>query len=165
MQSEQAFQDLIPNNHCFGCGPSNPLGLQIKSHWRSENESVCHFTPASHHSAGPLHFLNGGIISTLIDCHCVCTAIAKGYQLQRRPIGSGDAVWFATGQLTVTYLKPVPVDHPVELIAEIEDVQENKMSITCQLYSQHVLCCRGEVLAVKVSSQWLNSLKSPRPAG
>ncbi|WGY47124.1 hypothetical protein [Vibrio sp. ABG19] len=51
-----------------------------------------HFNPASYHSAGLLQFVNGGIISTLIDSHCVCIAIAKGYQLQRRPIGSGEAV-------------------------------------------------------------------------
>lgn len=154
-QHDKAFQDQIPDNHCFGCGPANPLGLQIKSYWCGDNEAVCDFIPSAHQSAGPLHFLNGGIISTLMDCHCICTAIAKAYQLQRRPIGTGEALWFATGQLSVTYLKPAAIDKPVKLVAVIDDVQSSKMRITCHLYSDNILCCRGEVLAVKVSSEWL----------
>ena len=69
---DDRFQEQIPNNHCFGCGPQNRQGLKIQSYWSGENQSVCDFTPLPHHSAGPLHFLNGGIISTIIDCHCVC---------------------------------------------------------------------------------------------
>ncbi len=31
-----ALQDLISHNHCYGCGPDNPDGLQIKSYWDGE---------------------------------------------------------------------------------------------------------------------------------
>ena len=101
MELRRSFQEQIPNNHCFGCGPQNHQGLKIQSYWNGENQSVCDFTPLPHHSAGPLHFLNGGIISTIIDCHCVCTAIAKGYLMRDREIGQGELVWFATGNLEV----------------------------------------------------------------
>ena len=74
------FQDLIQGNHCFGCGPHNPAGLQIKSTWSGEKESVCVFQPSAHHCAAPTKFLNGGIIATIIDCHSVCTAIAYAYR-------------------------------------------------------------------------------------
>src|SRR5690606_24999567 len=102
----QAFQDRISGNHCYGCGPDNAGGLRIKSYWSGDNESVCHFTPLPHHSAGPAHYVNGGIIATLIDCHCVCTAIAKGYRLAGREVGQGEAIWFATGRLEVDYKYP-----------------------------------------------------------
>ena len=69
------FQNLIHGNHCFGCGPENDLGLRIKSYWDGKNQSICRFIPEKHHCAGPAEYLNGGIISTIIDCHCICTAI------------------------------------------------------------------------------------------
>src|SRR5262249_20212154 len=86
-----AFQDLIPENFCYGCGPGNPVGLRIRSLWAG-NEALCVFQPAPYHSAGPCHILNGGIIATLIDCHAVCTAIAHAYRAESRAIGSVPAI-------------------------------------------------------------------------
>lgn len=159
MQQGKAFQDQIPNNHCFGCGPENASGLQIKSHWVGENKSACTFIPSAHHCAGPTQFLNGGIISTVIDCHCICTAIAKGYQLQGREIGSGEAVWYATGKLEVDYLKPVPIDKDVELVAIVEEINGNKMTVNCELFSDGVLCCTAKVVAVQVPNSWFSGDK------
>src|SRR4030095_4558373 len=34
-----AFQDQIPNNFCYGCGPGNPVGLHIRSIWAG-NEAL-----------------------------------------------------------------------------------------------------------------------------
>ncbi|MBU2896743.1 PaaI family thioesterase [Vibrio hepatarius] len=157
MEQKNSFQDQIPNNHCFGCGPQNKQGLKIHSYWNGENESVCSFTPQPHHSAGPLHFLNGGIISTIIDCHCVCTAIAKGYQMRSREIGMGETVWFATGNLDITFLKPVPIDSDVKLIASISEAKDSKVMLSCELFSDGDLCCQGTVIAVKVPNKWFES--------
>lgn len=52
VDSKEAFQNLIPNNQCFGCGPNNKDGLQIKSYWSKPGESICPFEPAPHHMAG-----------------------------------------------------------------------------------------------------------------
>ncbi|MEI8599212.1 PaaI family thioesterase [Vibrio sp. M60_M31a] len=110
-------------------------------------------------AAGPTQFLNGGIISTVIDCHCICTAIAKGYQLQGREIGSGEAVWYATGKLEVNYLKPVPIDKDVELVAIVEEINGNKMTVNCELFSDGVLCCTAKVVAVQVPNSWFSGDK------
>ena len=80
-----AFQDLIPDNFCFGCGADNPDGLQIKSYWEGEG-SICRYTPRPYHAAGPRHLLNGGIIAMLIDCHTICTAVADAYRREGREI-------------------------------------------------------------------------------
>ncbi|WP_159737725.1 PaaI family thioesterase [Vibrio atypicus] len=154
MQQQIAIQDLIPNNHCYGCGTKNELGLQIKSYWQSEIEAHCDFQPSHHHCAGPTHFLNGGIISTIIDCHCVCMAIAKGYQMKGQPVGQGEPVWFATGNLNLSFLKPVSITSNVILKAKITEVHEKKIVIRCELYSQQDLCCQAEVIAVKVPNEW-----------
>lgn len=157
MQQQKAIQEQIPNNHCYGCGSENELGLQIKSYWQSESQASCMFTPAHHHCAGPTHFLNGGIISTIIDCHCVCMAIAKGYQMQGQEVGVGEPVWFATGSLNVSFLKPVSIDSPVTLNAVIVDASEKKIVLTCELVSKGDVCCRAEVIAVKVPNEWFSS--------
>ena len=154
MHNKEAFQDQIPNNHCFGCGPENQHGLKLKSYWLNKDESVCRFMPSSHHSAGPTKYLNGGIISTIIDCHCVCTAIAKGYQLAGREIGTGDTIWFATGGLEVTFNKPVAIDKEVLLTAKVEAAKEKKISLTCVLSSEGEICVESNVIAVKVPSTW-----------
>lgn len=154
MKQAVAFQDQIPGNHCFGCGPNNTLGLQIKSYWQHDNVSRCCFMPATHHSAGPAKFLNGGIISTIMDCHCVCTAIAKGYSDVGREIGQGERVWFATGKLDVVFKQPVPIDQEVELIATITSSHEKKITLECLLLSGGKTCAEGNVVAVKVPNEW-----------
>lgn len=157
MNTPHMFQDSIPHNHCYGCGPLNEHGLKIKSYWVGNNESECVFSPSAHHSAGPTHYLNGGVISTIIDCHCVCTAIAKGYQMQGRDIGQGEAIWFATGKLEVSFFKPVPIDKEVVLKATIIETKETKITLQCQLVSNSEVCVESHVIAVKVPNTWFQS--------
>lgn len=61
-----------PRNACFGCGPANPDGLRIKSFVQGD-ELVCTWQPKPMHEAFP-GTLNGGIIGSLLDCHCNWTA-------------------------------------------------------------------------------------------
>lgn len=150
----QAFQDRISGNHCYGCGPDNAGGLRIKSYWSGDNESVCHFTPLPNHSAGPALYVNGGIIATLIDCHCVCTAIAKGYRLAGREVGQGEAIWFATGRLEVDYKYPVRIDREITLKAEIVEVAGKKTILRCVVLSGNAVCAEGRVIAVRVPNEW-----------
>ena len=71
--SEQSLQDqFAPNSICYGCGPDNTQGLQIKS-FVNKNSVTAHFTPQAHHHAFP-GVLNGGIIASILDCHCNWTA-------------------------------------------------------------------------------------------
>jgi len=152
--SGPAFQDQICDNHCFGCGPANDRGLQIKSYWSGKDEAVCRFSPEDHHNAGPKQILNGGIIATLIDCHCVCTAIAEAYRREGRSIGSGDPIWYATGNLNVSYLRPAPLAGPVELYAQIRAAGAKKTVLDCRVVAGGQECATGEVIAVRVPLGW-----------
>ena len=151
--SSIAFQDQIPDNRCYGCGPSNRDGLRIKSYWEGD-ESICIYQPELHHSAGPPQFLNGGIIATLIDCHSLCTAIANAYRIEKRPIGSDPHIWCVTANLNVSYLRPTPLDLPVTLSARITEAGPKKTLLQCSLYSNSDECARGEVVAVRVPNSW-----------
>jgi len=148
-----AFQEQLSGNHCWGCGSLNAYGLQIKSHW-SGHEAVCTWDPKPYHTAGPKHVLNGGIIATVIDCHCICTAIAAAYRAEGRKIGMEPTIWYATGSLQVTYRRPTPADRPVLLRARIEESKQRKTVLTCALFAGGEECARAEVVAVRVPHAW-----------
>ena len=71
-ESKSLQERYAPNNACWGCGPANPEGLRIRSFPR-ENEVMAEWKPEKRYEAFP-GVLNGGIIGTLLDCHCNWTA-------------------------------------------------------------------------------------------
>lgn len=150
---EPAFQDQIPDNFCYGCGPENDQGLRLKSFWEGA-EAVATFQPQGFHCAGPRQFLNGGIIATIIDCHCIGTAIADAYRREKRVVGTEPHIWCVTASLKVDYLQPVPIDQLVRLRAKIIESDKRKTRLTCSLFSGDRECARGEVLVVRVPSGW-----------
>jgi acyl-coenzyme A thioesterase PaaI-like protein len=149
----EAFQDRMNHNLCFGCGAGNDRGLQLKSYWEGR-DSVCTFQPALHHMAGPRQVVNGGIISTIIDCHSVCTAIAFAYRQENREIGSDPHIWYATGSLKVDFLRPTPIDQPIQLRAQVIEKGERKIRLACVALSGGQECAVGDVLAVRVKPEW-----------
>lgn len=152
--SSTAFQDRIPYNSCYGCGPKNPEGLRIKSHWDETGAAVCSFQPQAHHNAGMKAYLNGGIIATLVDCHCVCAAIDDGYRRENRESGTDPLIWYVTGQLSVSYKKPARIDLPVNLSARIVKTDGKKTYIECSVESGGEECAVGEVTAIRVPPDW-----------
>ena len=148
-----AIQDRMADNHCYGCGSENPQGMQIKSYWDGD-ETVCRYQPRPEQCAGPTQYLYGGTIASLIDCHTVCTAAANQYHLEGREVGEGEMIWCVTGQLTVDYLAPTPIDRPVDLRARIEEVSGKKTILTCTLHSGDTLCAKGRVIAIRVPNSW-----------
>lgn len=154
-EKQAAFQDQMSDNHCFGCGKDNPLGMQIKSFWDGE-ESVCRYQPRPEQCAGPTQYVYGGTIASIIDCHCVGTAIASHYRREKRDIGTSPEIWCVTGKLTVSYLAPTPIDQVVELRASITEAGEKKSIITCRLMAGGVATAEAEVIAIRVPESWKN---------
>lgn len=151
-----AVQDQLLNNHCYGCGVDNEKGLQIKSHWQG-NECVCRYMPRPEQCAGPLHYVYGGIIASLIDCHSCNTALSNYYRLEGRDIGSDPEIWCVTGRLTVNYRAPTPIDAEIEVRARIVEAGERKTIVQSRVYSSEQLTAEGEVIAVRVPPSWRES--------
>ncbi len=145
---KEYFQDAMPGNVCFGCGNENPEGLHIKSYWESDM-AVCDWMPEEKYH-GWSNLLNGGIIATLIDCHCMGTAIAHAYKLENRPLHSLPEYRYATGTLQVKYLLPTSNNHPVQLRAQVLEVKNRKTVMTCSLFSQGKKTAEAEVVAIRV---------------
>ncbi len=157
--SGTAIQDLIPDNHCFGCGPANAQGLQLKSYWDGPDSSVATFSPQAHHCAGPKHFVNGGILATLVDCHCICTAVAAAYRADDREIGTAPALHFATGSMELAYRRPTPTGAELRLRASILRAAEARYVLSCQVIADGRITVEATVEAVAVPVEWMHGVR------
>lgn len=148
--SEGAFQDYYPDEValCYGCGRLNEQGLQIKSYWEGD-EAVCRYTARPYHTAVP-GYVYGGLIASLIDCHSTGTAAAAMYRHEGRPMDSDPPLRFVTGSLHVDYLKPTPIDGPLELRARVLEVKGRKVVVATDLWAGGEVCARGEVVAIQI---------------
>ena len=141
------FQDHMPGNICFGCGKNTKNGLHIKSYW-SGKEAECKWIPKDNHQ-GWSGIMNGGIIATIIDCHCMGTAMAYAYKKENRSLGSEPEYRYATGTIKIKYLSPTP-NKPVRLSAQIKSYSEKKILITCHLLFENKITVSAEVIAFRV---------------
>lgn len=127
-----AIQDrLFPDMRCFGCGPANPRGLQLKS-YPGEGVVVASFLPWPEHDNGGGH-LNGGIISMLLDCHSAAAVLHEA-DLRGWPPLPGATIGYVTAGLDVRYLRPAPLDEPVELRAVVTSASEPEMTAEVELH-------------------------------
>ena len=147
--TEKAFQDFYPDHfsHCYGCGRLNDHGLQIKSHWDGE-ETVAIFHPKPYHTALP-GYVYGGLIASLIDCHCIGTASAAACRAEGREMDTQPALRFLTASLHVDYLQPTPLG-PLEIRARVKEIKGRKVVVAATLSAKGEVCARGEVVAVQV---------------
>mgnify|MGYP002390178689 FL=1 len=58
------------------------------------------------------------------------------------------ALRFVTASLQVDYLRPTPIDGPLELRGRIEEIKERKVVVTETLSAGGEICARGRVVAV-----------------
>jgi acyl-coenzyme A thioesterase PaaI-like protein len=144
--SELALQDrFAPHNACFGCGPSNLQGLQVKS-YPDGDRVIASWMPKLHHEAFP-GVLNGGIIGAILDCHSNWSAayyLMKSQDLDIPPCT-------VTAYFNVSLLKPTPTNQSVELIATCEKMENDRVYILAELFADGKKCatCKGLFVAVK----------------
>jgi acyl-coenzyme A thioesterase PaaI-like protein len=90
---------------CFGCSPSNATGMQLRFRREGMRVASRYRIPDRFHGApGVAH---GGIVAAILDEVSCAAAVFV------------DDRYVVTGELVVRYHRPVPVDAPIELDAEI----------------------------------------------
>lgn len=142
----QSLQDrYAPHNACFGCGPANGQGLRIKS-FVAGDEVVCTWQPATMHEAFP-GMLNGGIIGSLLDCHCNWAA---AHHLMTKQ-GLSHPPCTVTAEYTIKMRRPTPTTGPVLLRAKVAESGEDRARISGTLEAGGRICatCDGLFVAVK----------------
>lgn len=136
---------------CFGCGPANEKGLRINSIAPEDSadatgEVVAEWKPESHHEAFP-GMLNGGIIGSLLDCHCNWTA---AWALMKQA-GAEHPPCTVTADYAIQLKRPTPTHGTVKLVARVAEIREDRAVIEGALFAGGKLCatCRGTFVAVK----------------
>lgn len=134
-----------PHNACFGCGPSNPKGLRIRSVPQGD-EVVARWRPEAHHQAFP-GVLSGGIVGTLLDCHCNWTA---AHHLMVRA-GAATPPCTVTAEYAISLRRPTPMDVELTLRARVVDASDDRAVIeaTLEANGKVTATCRGTFVAVK----------------
>lgn len=119
----------LPRNTCFVCGPDNPDGMRLTFTLDEErNTFICYFNLGDRYTGPPGH-CHGGIIASILD-----DAMGKVNKLRH--------VIALTKEMTVEYLKPVPLHQPLR-------VESREVSVHGH---QHINCAeilneKNEVLA------------------
>jgi len=141
----QSLQErYAPDTRCFGCGPSNPSGLRIRS-FIDGGEGVCEFLPAPHHEAFD-GFVAGGIIGVVFDCHCNWTA---AHHLMEHA-GEQQPPATVTAEYTVRFLRPTPSRQPLRFRARVVESSERRATVEGELNAGGAVTatCRATFVAV-----------------
>jgi uncharacterized protein (TIGR00369 family) len=119
----------LQKNHCFACGKNNPEGMHLRFSYDEERDCfVCRFRLGKRYTGPPGH-CHGGIIATILD-----EAMGKVNKLR--------AVIAVTAEITVNYLKPVPLNKPLRVESREVEVKGRQHINMAEILNQ-----KGEVLA------------------
>ena len=119
----------LQKNYCFACGNNNPQGMRLKfTYDEQRNGFVCRFRLGKRYTGPPGH-CHGGVIATILD-----EAMGKVNKLRH--------VVALTSQITVNYLKPVPLNQPLRVESREVSVHGRRHVNRAQILNE-----QGEVLA------------------
>src|SRR6267154_4881902 len=119
----------MQKNNCFVCGQNNPDGMRLKFILDEERQTfVCKFRLGKRYTGPPGH-CHGGIIASILD-----DAMGKVNKLRQ--------VVALTSEITVNYLKPVPLNKPLRVESREVKVQGRRHINMAEILNQ-----KGEVLA------------------
>lgn len=117
--------------HCFGCSPTNPIGLQL-TFTEEGDEIVSHWEPKPDYQ-GFFNILHGGIQATLMDEIASWTVYVKA-----KTAGF-------TSKAELRYLKNVGInDGPLTLRSRLAGMRRNLADIEVNLFNKDgQLCAKG----------------------
>ena len=131
MATDLSIQEsLYPELTCFGCGHANPRGFHLRS-YRVGDLTVAEFTPLPEHDNG-FGFVNGGIISTVLDCHGAAVVMSEAAERDWQA-APGAPVPFITAGFEVRFLRPTPLGPAVHLVASAASIDEKEIIVSASL--------------------------------
>lgn len=92
----------LQKNYCFACGKNNPDGMRLRFTYDGDRDCFVSRFRLDKRYTGPPGHCHGGIIATILD-----EAMGKVNKLRQ--------VVAVTAEITVNYLKPVPLNKPLRV--------------------------------------------------
>ena len=99
---------------CFVCGVKNSLGLKTSFFEVDSGELVAIFKPGEEHQGYPGR-LHGGVAAAVLD-----ETIGRTIT-----IGKESEVWGVTLELNIKYLKPIPLNEEIKVVAKL--IEDNRV--------------------------------------
>jgi uncharacterized protein (TIGR00369 family) len=119
----------MQKNYCFVCGMNNPDGMRLKFILDEARQTfVCQFRLSKRYTGPPGH-THGGVIACILD-----DAMGKVNKLHH--------VIALTREMTIEYLKPVPLHKPLRVEGRELSVQGRQHINTAEILND-----KNEVLA------------------
>lgn len=119
----------LQKNFCFACGQNNREGMRLKFAYDEERDRFVSRFRLGKRFTGPPGHCHGGIIATILD-----EAMGKVNKLRH--------VIALTSEITVNYLKPVPLNQPLRV-----ESREVRVRGRQHINVAEILNAKGEVLA------------------
>jgi uncharacterized protein (TIGR00369 family) len=119
------------DNGCFICGEDNPYGFQLKPILDRAAQCATLELQIPQRFQGWQGLAHGGILAALLDEVSVHACMSENTQ-------------FVTAGINIRYLKPVPVEQPIRVVAKVCTVKRRKLTVAAELYSAGVLCATAE---------------------
>lgn len=116
-------------NPCFGCGADNPRGMKLTFEQDDDARKITGRFRLGPEYQGSNRILHGGIIAVLFD-----EAMGK--------VNRFHGVRAVTAELSIEYLRPVPVDE--EIIVEAEEVSRDGRNL---MHRGEIRNAAGKILA------------------
>lgn len=147
------WRDPVPDgavmehfDDCFVSGRWNPLGIGIDVH-RDGEEAVARVTLGPAYEGAPRRS-HGGIVAAIFDDVLGCLL-----RFLQQPA--------YTGELTVRYLAPTPIQVPLEFRARVEQVEGRKIDTIAEAYA---LAADGTRTHVATGTARFIAIESYQPA-
>ncbi|HKN62034.1 MAG TPA: PaaI family thioesterase [Candidatus Acidoferrales bacterium] len=118
-----------PTNACFGCGGANHRGMQLTFEQDDAARRIRGNFRLGPEYSGGLGFVHGGIIATLLD-----EAMGKVNRFR--------GLRALTAELTIEYLRPVPVEQDIVVEAREVDMKGRNLYHVGEIRN-----AQGDVLA------------------
>lgn len=129
-------------HNCFGCGQTNQAGLRLKFRADEHQRIHCRARIAKRFQ-GPPGYVHGGVIATLLD-----EAMSKA----NRQFG----VLAMTRHMEVEYLKPVPVNVPIQITAHHRSAAGRGHHCEAEITAEDgTTLARGRALFIAISPDYL----------
>jgi acyl-coenzyme A thioesterase PaaI-like protein len=119
----------IPDVGCFGCSPTNRDGLGLRFERLGDAVySACRIPERLHGAPAIAH---GGIVATILDeVSCVAALALEGS-------------WVVTGELSVRFSRPCPVETDLEASARITGSHPRYLVVEAEIRLNSVVLARS----------------------
>lgn len=141
-----------PNSlHCFVCGLSNVVGLQIHFYSIEANSVVADYVVNENYQGYP-GVVHGGIVAAILD-------EAAGRSLMQSGSDDGEPRFMYTARLDIRYRQNVPVGQPLHIEGKAGKVKGRTATAHAHIQnSRGVILAEAEALLINLPESMIKSV-------